>query len=559
MRRYTQIFFIIALLVSSVAVSPGGSIQGKTAELKSAAQVSPQPPGTQVFMPIVIHDPGYTVSGKVSDGGGQPVANVNIVDQRGRSVTTDAGGNYSITGLPKNGALAPSKSGMVFSPSLAQLNLLSGNLPLNFNAYQQCPDFVLNGSYEASDSWQQPITEYTAGYTTSAAHTGTRSMRTGITDASQNKYSYSSTRQPIRIPAGTTSAILRLWLYPISSDTSTLAMPSLPTGVEMDNEALGSDGQYVLVVDPENDPYDPDTGILLETLLWMRSNDQQWGLYEFNLSKYASSTQDVWIKVQAGTYNDGVGGVTSMYVDDVSLELCGAGAAPQPPTQPAQGACSNGFINSDFLAGRSWLEHPGDGVHGALLLYTEPFYSPVVAHGHRRCRQEYLQLLGRLAGGNHTQQRHQRHTEYVDLSEQHTDHERAAGCIRRSFGSGAASRGAIRRCSLWRRICSTSCCWTRGAVSSRRLWWERWNTNAWTQLSFDLTAYAGRSMRIQFGTYNDGFGSASPRCMWTIPPWISAPAELCPVQPRHPLRLQCQRPHRFLSLRLSLAPARRAS
>jgi hypothetical protein len=36
------------------------------------------------------------------------------------------------------------------------------------------------------------------------------------------------------------------------------------------------------------------------------------------------------------------------------------------------------------------------------------------------------------------------------------------------------------------------------------LWWERWNYNVWMPLSFDLTEYAGRSVRIQFGTYNDG-------------------------------------------------------
>jgi hypothetical protein len=65
----------------------------------------------------------------------------------------------------------------------------------------------------------------------------------------------------------------------------------------VDSETLGTDGQYVLVTDIYNqftgvtDPYDPDSGRLLQTLLWMRSNEQQWGLYEFNLSKFASATK----------------------------------------------------------------------------------------------------------------------------------------------------------------------------------------------------------------------------------------------------------------------------
>jgi hypothetical protein len=350
MRRISQVILVIALLLSSVAISPGVAVQGKSTEGQPVSQTTPDPAGTKVYMPVIRLDPSYTVTGQVTDSLGKPVANVKIVNQDGRSAYTDASGKYTLGGLPAgSNGLAPAKNGMIFSPSLSQVKLPVTNSPQDFKAYQQCPDFVLNGSFEDSTAWQQPVTEYTAGYTTAAAHTGVRAMRTGITDAAQNKYSYSSTRQPIKIPKGTTGAILRMWLYPVSSDTSTLAMPSLPNGLEMDNEALGSDGQYVLVVDPEDDPYDPDTGELLETLLWMRSNDQQWGLYEFNLSEYASPTEDVWIKIQAGTYNDGIGGVTSMYVDDVVLELCDAATAPIAPTPPTVPAgCSNAFLNSNF-------------------------------------------------------------------------------------------------------------------------------------------------------------------------------------------------------------------
>jgi bacillopeptidase F (M6 metalloprotease family) len=38
----------------------------------------------------------------------------------------------------------------------------------------------------------------------------------------------------------------------------------------------------------------------------------------YDLTVYAGST----IKLQFGTYNDGFGGVTAMYVDDVSMQIC---------------------------------------------------------------------------------------------------------------------------------------------------------------------------------------------------------------------------------------------
>ena len=504
MWRFTQIFFIIALLVSSVAVSPGGSVQGQTADLKPAAQTSPEPPGTRVFMPIVFHDPGYTVSGRVTDGGGQPVANVNVVDQRGRKVTTDAGGNYSIAGLPKDGALAPNKSGMVFSPSLAQLKLPAGNTPSDFKAYQQCPEFIINTSFETGDAWQQPITEFTAGYSTSAAHTGTRSMRTGITNASQNKYSYSSTRQPIRIPAGTAGATLRIWLYPISGETNTLAMPSLPTGPEVDQEALGSDAQYVLVLDAGDDPNDPNSGTLLETLLWIRSNNQQWGFYEFNLSKYAKSNQDVWIKIQAGTYNDGVGGVTAMYVDDVSLELCGAGAAPQPPAQPPQAGCSNAFINSDFSqVDRGWSIPVT--AFSARYSYTQSHSAPqsmrtgiVDTNKNIYSYSDGWQLatipsnatsatLNMWIYPNSTQTMNGMQTASAEALA-------AEPQVGERFG--AQPLGTDMQYVLLL---------DQYGFIIKKLWWERWNYNSWYQLSFDLTKYAGDTIRIQFGTYNDGW------------------------------------------------------
>jgi len=54
------------------------------------------------------------------------------------------------------------------------------------------------------------------------------------------------------------------------------------------------------------------------TLLWQRQNTAAWTNYTFDLSNYIGRS----IYIQFGTYNDGLDGITSMYMDDVTLQAC---------------------------------------------------------------------------------------------------------------------------------------------------------------------------------------------------------------------------------------------
>jgi hypothetical protein len=47
-------------------------------------------------------------------------------------------------------------------------------------------------------------------------------------------------------------------------------------------------------------------------------NVNSWLYNEFGMKKYAGRT----LRIAFQTYNDGLGGVTQLYVDDVSLEVC---------------------------------------------------------------------------------------------------------------------------------------------------------------------------------------------------------------------------------------------
>ncbi|PKO20486.1 MAG: hypothetical protein CVU38_19830, partial [Chloroflexi bacterium HGW-Chloroflexi-1] len=59
----------------------------------------------------------YTISGRVTDGSGNPISAVTISDGAGHTATTDGEGNYTLGGLAAGTyTITPSKSGWTFSP-----------------------------------------------------------------------------------------------------------------------------------------------------------------------------------------------------------------------------------------------------------------------------------------------------------------------------------------------------------------------------------------------------------------------------------------------------------
>jgi hypothetical protein len=327
MKRFMQITLIMIMVLSSTMV-----VQGKPLD----SQLNQTPP-RKVFLPLMTKLGGAVITGQVTDDQAQPLAGVAVTDQYGHTVLSDQNGNYSLTDLTAGSyELAPSKEGYVFSPSVGQVVVSGPAGAQDFSGYTACTEAMLNSSFETDSAW---VSDPNAGYSNSKAHSGSRSMRTGIVGGA-NTSGHSTTMQSVTIPAGTPGATLRLWLYPISGDTVSqglIVQANLPT---IDTVTASNDAQYVQVLDSNNH--------LLETLLWTRSNEQTWGLYQFNLSKYAGQT----VRVQAGVYNDGFGGVTALYVDDVSLELCDlALAAPDEPTQ----TCVNRISNNGFEFNGSWV------------------------------------------------------------------------------------------------------------------------------------------------------------------------------------------------------------
>lgn len=182
-----------------------------------------------------------------------------------------------------------------------------------------CTNLILNGGFEEDTAWEIPATEYSAAYSTAQQHTGARSMRTGIDYYPHNRYSYSSARQLVTIPTSFDWVRLYFWRYAISSeatdrpesDISAVLPPEPRIGLPFgDSPLTGYDAQYVLILDANNN--------VLETLVWMLVNQPSWIYQEFLLDDYAGRA----VKIQFGTYNDGYYGISAMYVDDVSIEVC---------------------------------------------------------------------------------------------------------------------------------------------------------------------------------------------------------------------------------------------
>jgi hypothetical protein len=257
-----------------------------------------------------------TVAGKVTYSDGVPASGVTLTTNTGLVTSTDSAGNYSFTNLAAGSyTITPSKPGFTFTPGSLTATVPPDQLGQNFtaNLTAACYQEFANNDMETDTAWEIPVTAYTAGYTAVTANGGSRSMRTGIDIPADNRYSYSPFRQTAIIPVTAARVTLDYWMYPVSSETTTVSVPEEPqlwAYFEEIGSTLAGDVQYLLILNQYNQ--------IVERIMWERTNSQVWSNRIVDLSKYAG-----WIiKTHFGTYNDGLGGITTNYVDDVYLEIC---------------------------------------------------------------------------------------------------------------------------------------------------------------------------------------------------------------------------------------------
>jgi hypothetical protein len=184
-----------------------------------------------------------------------------------------------------------------------------------------CQNLILNGDFEGSTGWEFPITEWTAWYSTLHWLSPSRSARTGIDPATTNRWSYSSVRQLVTIPINATKVKLRYNYYAISGELlyGKEADPeSLPkftkVGEPFGNEPLDYDLMYIVATD--------QYGNYIGTIASWLSNSQTWIYGVCGLMGGCGDYRGQTIMIEFGTFNNGWGGVSAMYIDDVELEVC---------------------------------------------------------------------------------------------------------------------------------------------------------------------------------------------------------------------------------------------
>jgi hypothetical protein len=306
-----------------------------------------------VFLPLVSKGAGsFDVSGQVKDAQDMPVSGVTITAGNGASTTTDEAGLYSLRVQEGSQEIEAAKENYDFEPAIAQLDVDRDVSNIHFTGLLQCGNPIPNPGFEIAWFWWNPISGNAAGYTpyyTSEQAIGNYSGFTGIrpTPGWENRTSWSRWRtHEITIPSDATSADVSVSFWPQTTETITVVDPSkLEVGFNTESPnapTLAGDFYYVAVVDA-------DTDVLLYWLYTGLSNDQAWtAVGPFDLSPWINQE----IKLEIGTYNDGVGGVTSAYVDEVIMTVC--------PLHPPMLGCHNLVLNSDFEAATDWVISPAN-------------------------------------------------------------------------------------------------------------------------------------------------------------------------------------------------------
>ena len=183
-------------------------------------------------------------------------------------------------------------------------------------------ELLVNGDFEGTGGWRFGNTVRSARYTTAVRHGGVRGLQAGIVPPEGNALSDSSVYQSFTIPANALSATLRLWCRRHTEERplwatdyrALLGLPALAAEEEIRDPLAGPqswvDWQEVLLLDGINYRL---VRILERSLV----NDGDWRELVFDLSADRGRTLAVYVNVR----NDGLGGRTWMYVDDVSVRV----------------------------------------------------------------------------------------------------------------------------------------------------------------------------------------------------------------------------------------------
>ena len=344
-----------------------------------------------------------------------------------------------------------------------------------------CQDLVLDGGFERGLGWIVNLSGAPAAYVDQPLHGGTAAMRLGIIDDA-NREAYSSIQQEVTLPTFAEIIVLRFHVLPVSEAPA------------------GSDAQYLAL-------RDPFTGSIIAQPWHVLANDQTWSEVVVDLKPYSGQTLLLYFNV----LNDGTGGRTGMYVDDVTLQACTAptltpsptitptgtptgsptptspptwtstptpSPAPTPPAGPCQQQC---LPNGSFEQ------------HGYWQMGTSPLYPSYVSG--RGLLGSSAVLLGNDGQSNVSSYSSVRQDVMIPAWPQ---------SVWLSFWYWPLSEGTD--AGDYQELLVLQ---PQGQQVLARLWRTARDDRRWLHQMVDLTPYQGEVMGVYFNVYNDGSGGRS--------------------------------------------------
>lgn len=349
--------FVVALFTPGIGAAQEG------------APASPDD-GPKVFIPLVLLQKTHTLSGQIKDMYDMPVGGVTVQSDSGQSAVTDKNGIYSMQVVEGQRHISASKDGYDLQPADSNIFLNQDANNMSFTAVSACSAPIPNPSFEIPAYYWNPISGNANGatpfYSTAKANTGTVSGFTGIQNSlpSTNRVSWSRWRShEFVIPSDASSATVQMFYWPYTSESVATSISQLPKQVGFDTAAPDAptfigDFQYIALIDANTD-------FILGYLLQVRRNDQAW-VDTGAISMLAFANTNRKVKLEFGTYNDGLVGVTNAYFDDVVVNVCAASITYT--------GCQNLLGNPDFEAATNW----NISVANIPSAYTtQYYYSPV--------------------------------------------------------------------------------------------------------------------------------------------------------------------------------------
>lgn len=352
---------------------------------------------------------------------------------------------------------------------------------------QACYNAVVDGGFEQRNWWVLGGGLLPSAYITSPVHSGAWAAQMGNLTNSASIQAYSTIRQTVTIPVNATSAVLSFWVW-----TATEANP-------------GNDRQEVLLLTPGASVLSASPGAVWSEL----TSSGSYRPISVDVSSQRGRTVDLTFSV----YNDGAGGRTWMFVDDVALTICLATPVPTattpatatptptfpplvtatPTAVPTPGTPSPIPPNCTDLIANGGFEWDGAWLTGATAI--RPFYAGPPSPVQSGNRSMALGAVLPASPGNVASYSSVQQSVTLPVTAQ------TAQIRFWAFPNSNAAAGGLNRQEL---ILLDPLNYEQTIAV---LWRVTQNANAWVYNEIDLTRFLGRTVTVYFNARNDGSGT----------------------------------------------------